>query len=409
MTADDLSAPLGQHQRAKRRWAIRAALPYAAIGLLALFPAVFVVWALVGEDQFGGEPKVAVPVDAQAVPAANKAGAAGSQVGAGAQIPGHDDASAARSPAANQSQSPVATKTVTIIDGKTGARQEVAIPVPGPANAAGPADGAPHEQKFVEMTTHGPIPKIADDGTRPADAFARPVKPLAGKPDAPRIALIVGGLGISANATADAIAKLPGAVTLALMPYGANIERLAAQARGAGHEILLQVPMEPFDYPDNDPGPQTLLTSLTAEQNLERLHWLMSRFQGYVGLADAMGARFTASEQSFAPVLRETAKRGLIYVDDGANPRSVAGRIAGANNMPFAKADLVLDSVPTPGEIDHALGRLEMVARERGLAVGMASALPVSIEHIGKWAKAAESRGLLLIPISAVASRARQS
>jgi uncharacterized protein len=285
----------------------------------------------------------------------------------------------------------------------------VTIPVPGPANAAGPADGAAHEQKFVEMTTHGPIPKIADDGTRPADAFARPVKPLPGKPDAPRIALIVGGLGISANVTADAIAKLPGAVTLALMPYGANIERLAAQARGAGHEILLQVPMEPFGYPDNDPGPQTLLTSLTAEQNLERLHWLMSRFQGYVGLADAMGARFTASEQSFAPVLRETAKRGLIYVDDGANPRSVAGRIAGANNMPFAKTDVVLDSVPTPGEIDHALGRLEMAARERGFAVGMASALPVSIEHIGKWAKAAESRGLLLVPISVAASRPKQS
>jgi hypothetical protein len=242
MTADDLSAPLGQHPRAKRRWAVRAALPYAAIGLLALFPAVFVVWALVGEDQFGGEPKVAVPVDVQAVPAPNKAAAAaGPQVGAGTQIPGHDDASAARSSAASQSQSPAATKTVTIIDGKTGARQEVTIPVPGAANAAGPADGAAHEQKFVEMTTHGPIPKIADDGTRPADAFARPVKPLPGKPDAPRIALIVGGLGISANVTADAIAKLPGAVTLALMPYGANIERLAAQARGAGHEILLQV------------------------------------------------------------------------------------------------------------------------------------------------------------------------
>jgi polysaccharide deacetylase 2 family uncharacterized protein YibQ len=198
-------------------------------------------------------------------------------------------------------------------------------------------------------------------------------------------------------------------VTLAFMPYGSDIDRLVAQARGAGHEILLQVPMEPFGYPDNDPGPQTLLTSLTPEQNVDRLHWQMGRFQGYVGLADAMGARFTASEQSFAPVLRETAKRGLIYVDDGSNPRSVAARIAGANNLPFAKVDLVLDSVPTPGEIEHALGRLEMAARERGIAVGMSSALPVSIEHIAKWAKAAESRGLLLVPITAVALKAKQS
>ena len=74
------------------------------------------------------------------------------------------------------------------------------------------------------------------------------------------------------------------------MPYGAEVERLAALARSEGHEILLQVPMEPFNYPDNDPGPQTLLTSLTPEQNLERLYWLMSRMQGYVGLAEAMSA-----------------------------------------------------------------------------------------------------------------------
>ena len=135
----------------------------------------------------------------------------------------------------------------------------------------------------------------------------------------------------------------------------------------------------------------------------------MSRFQGYVGIVGAMGARFTASEQSFAPILRETAKRGLIFVDDGANARSVAGRIAGGNNLPFAKADMVLDSVPTPAEIDHALGRLEMAARERAFAVGIASALPVSIEQIAKWAKAAESRGLLLVPITAVAAKAKQS
>jgi hypothetical protein len=193
------------------------------------------------------------------------------------------------------------------------------------------------------------------------------------------------------------------------VPYGNDVAALAARARGAGHEILLDVPMEPFDYPDNDPGPQTLLTSLAPQQNMDRLYWVMSRFQSYVGIANTMGARFTASEPSFAPILREAAKRGLIYVDDGSNPRSVAARIAGANNLPFAKADVILDSVPTPVELDRALGRLEMAAREHGVAVGVASGLPVSIDHIAKWAKAAESRGLLLVPISAVAIKAKQS
>ena len=95
-------------------------------------------------------------------------------------------------------------------------------------------------------------------------------------------------------------------------------------------------------------------------------------------------------------MLKETGKRGLIYVDDGSSPRSLAGQIAGANNLPFAKAEIVLDAVPDArSHIDRALTRLEALARERGSAVGMAaSALPASIERIAQWAKAAESRAV---------------
>jgi polysaccharide deacetylase 2 family uncharacterized protein YibQ len=420
MATDDLSAPLGQEVKPRRRFpiAISQALPQAIGGALALFLGVFVIWAIVADDLLGGEPMVAVPIDLHAALAPKKA-ATGSapeaQVTPGlgrSDSPGGDGPVTIAVPPAQGNAGNAGpgsagnTRTVTIIDGKTGARQDVVIPAEG--KGAGGPEGQTLDQKFVEMTPHGPIPKVAADGTRPAEAFAQPVKPLPGRPDAPRIALIVGGLGVSANVTADAISKLPGAVTLAFMPYSYDVDHLAGRARREGHEVLLQAPMEPFGYPDNDSGPQTLLTSLTPEQNVERLYWLMSRFHGYVGIAGAMGARFTASEQSFAPILRETANRGLIFVDDGANPRSVAGRIAGANNLPFAKADIIVDSVPTPAEIDHALGRLEMAARERGVVVGMASALPVSIERIAKWAKAVEGRGLQLVPITAVALKPRQ-
>jgi uncharacterized protein len=409
MTVDDLSTPLGQ--QLKRRRKLPVALPKIIAAALAMFLGVFVLWTVVGDDPFGGEPMVAVPIDPHAAIAMKRPEiAVVPEAAAPGQGPVRYDGPANAPMAAPVPPSqavPGNSKTVTIIDGKTGARQEVVIPAA--SNGASPAESPPADQKFVEMTSHGPIPKVAADGMRPAEAFARPVKPLPGRPDAPRIAIIIGGLGVSASATAEAIAKMPGAVTLAFMPYGSDVERLVARARGEGHEILLQVPMEPFGYTDNDSGPQTLLTSLTPEQNLERLYWLMSRFQGYVGIAGAMGARFTASEQSFAPILRETSKRGLIFVDDGGNARSVASRVAGASNLSFAKADLILDSVPTPGEIDHALGRLELAARERNTAVGIASALPVSIEHIAKWAKAAESRGLLLVPITAVAVKAKQS
>ncbi len=405
MTADDLTAPLSR--RLKRRPKIK--LPATAIiaGTLALFLAVFVLWAMVAEDPFGGEPMAVVPADMHVVAKVpNIPGTGPPPLAQPQQAQQSHDAAAAAGQGSQGSPSAPGTTTITIIDGKTGERHEVVVP--GPANRVVPAEVPAVDPKFLEMTPHGPVPRIAADGTRPADVFARPVQPLPGKPDAPRVALIINGLGVSGTATADAIAKLPEAVTLSFVPYGADVAALATRARTSGHEILLQVPMEPFDYPDNDPGPQTLLTTLTPQQNIDRLYTVMGKIQGYVGMTNTMGARFTASEDSFAPILRETAKRGLIFVDDGSNPRSTAARIAGANNMPFVHADIVLDAVPTPKEIDRALDRLEMAARERSFAVGVASALPVSIEHIAAWAKAAESRGLLLVPISAVAAKGKQ-
>jgi hypothetical protein len=400
MTADDLSTPLGRTP-AKRQRRLPVNASQVVAGALALFFIVFVGWAIIGDDPYGGEPMVAVPVDLH-VPATTRKSDAPPMASA-------TDPSAAANgqPRAKQAAPGPPGKTVTIIDGKTGARQEIVVPQTG--NSAGFTEITADEQRFYEITAHGPIPKIATDGERPMDAFARPIDPIPGRTDAPRIAIVISGLGISATTTSEAIGKLPSAVSLSFVPYASSLDRVIAMARGAGHEVLLQVPMEPFGYPENDPGPQTLLTSLAVGQNIDRLYWLMSRFQGYVGVVGASGARFMSTEQSFAPILREIAKRGLMFVDDGANPRSIASRLAGGDSTPFAKADLTIDAVPTPVEIDRALGRLEMAARERGLAVGMASALPVSIDHIVKWSKAVQSRGIVLVPITAAIAKPKPS
>jgi hypothetical protein len=410
MATDDLSAPLGQHRK-QRRASIRLPIPQIIAGTLALFLGIFVLWAVISENPFGGEPVAVVPINLQPATPAKTAGGTEKQPVAVAKPsgPGRYDGPGQGPPGAAQGKEPIppGSTTVNIINGTTGARQEVVIPAPGSGVPATPP-GPKVDPKFLEMTPQGLLPKIAADGVRPADAFAQPVTPIPGKPDAVRVALIIEGLGVSAKDTAEAIARLPGAVTLAFVPYGSDAA-LAGRARAAGHEILLQVPMEPFDYPDNDPGPETLLTSLAAQQNVDRLHWLMGRLQGYVGLINMMGARFTASEQAFAPVLQEAEKRGLIFVDDGSNPRSVAGRVAGANSLPFAKADVTIDAVATPDEIDRALARLEMAARQHRLAVGIASALPVSIAHIAKWAKSAASRGVLLVPVTAAVGKEKQT
>jgi hypothetical protein len=395
--ADDLNTPLGQ-DRKHRRLKLPRLAPWAIAGALGLCLAVFVGWAAVVDDPLGGEPIVLVSTEPNApAKAPDEAAKPNAEPATKTETkPGSDATPAAAEP----KTPPPGMQSVTIIDGGTGTRQEVLVP------AQGGQGGAPGDAKLLETTRHGQIPRISVEGARPLVAYAQPVAESSADPKAPRIALVVTGLGISSTTTGEAL-KLPRAVSLAFAPYGSDLERIASRARGEGHEILLQLPMEPFDYPDNDPGPQTLLTSLAPEQNLDRMHWLMSRFQGYVGVANYMGSRFTASDTALAPMLREVAKRGLMYLDDGSSPRSLAGQIAVANGLPFAKAGVVLDAVPTPNEIDRALLRLESMARDGGIAVGVASALPVSMARIAKWAKAAESRGFLLVPISAAAVKAK--
>ena len=408
MASDDLNAPLGQDKPKKlsklsKLPKLPISAPQLLAGLLGLSGIVVLSWAAFVNDPLGGEPVVVVAAKPDGAAPAKPADSGDSKP---ARYDGPPPGTATPPPASGG-------QTVTIIDGSSGQRQEVPIPGTGgaPANtrASTPAKATTIEQKLLDTSRHGAIPKVGADGSRPAAAYAKPRALNATQKNFPRIAIVIGSIGVSASGTADAFSKLPAAVSFAIAPYGADLDKLAERARGENHEVLLQVPMEPFDYPDNDPGPQTLLAALTGDQNVDRLHWLMSRFQGYVGLVSYMGARFTASEQALSPVMREAGKRGLIYVDDGASSRSVAGQIAGGQNLPFAKTDIVLDAVPTPVEIDRALARLEMTARDGGSAVGYATAQPATIARIAEWAQKLEGRGFVLVPITMVAVKAKSS
>ena len=397
MTTDDLSAPLGQDRPRKRRYRLPFSAPQAIAGLLGLFLVVFLGFAIFNQNPIGGDPLAKVSYDPAKLPAETAAKPAGA-------IPAAPKEAAAP-PASGQ-------QTVTIIDGSSGARQSVVVGGGGdtPANTdAPPAMIAGVNPKLLESSRYGMIP-IAADGLKSFRAYAAggdAERAIAAKK--PVIAIVISGLGVGAAKTADAIMKLPGAVTLAFTPYGSDPGKLVERARAQKHEVLLQVPMEPFDYPDNDPGPQTLLTTLSAEQNADRFAWHMSRFQGYVGIANFMGSRFVATDPAMQPIIKEAARRGLAYLDDGSAPRSVAGVIAEGQSMPFAKADVGIDTVPTPAEIDRALARLETLAKERGSAVGVASALPISIERIGTWARQLDGRGIALVPLTTAMLKPKSS
>ena len=264
---------------------------------------------------------------------------------------------------------------------------------------------SPPMPQLMQSSSVGPLPVIAEDGLRPMDAYARPVAASTAAGAPARIALIVGGLGLTANLTAEALRIRPAETSLAFAPYGRNLEYWTEKARTDGHEYFLQMPMEPFDYPDNDPGPHTLLTSLRAGENIQRKRWVMGRITGYAGIINFKGAKFTASESHTIGMLKEAQTRGLLFIDDGTSPRSLAPRLAQSIGHESLVVDVTIDADPRPEAIGQALARLESIAQERGFAVGSASILPISLSSLSSWVEQLENRGIVLVPATSLAVR----
>jgi uncharacterized protein len=251
---------------------------------------------------------------------------------------------------------------------------------------------------LIENTIQGPLPRIADDGRTPMAVYAVPASTTAKF----KIAIMVSGLGLSPTATKTALDSLPAGVTLGFAPYSDDVGDWVAQARGRGHEVLLEIPMEPFDFPESDPGPHTLRAGQEEEANIQRMTWAMTRFTGYAGVTNLLGQRFLSDSQALSPALTYLNRRGLYFFDNGAASQSVVPMVAGQVGIPAAQSGPPLDTIQTALEIDRRLSELETQARANGSAVGAAFLYPVSIARIAAWAHGLEARGFVLVPVSAI-------
>nr|WP_254007623.1 divergent polysaccharide deacetylase family protein [Rhizobium sp. L1K21] len=261
--------------------------------------------------------------------------------------------------------------------------------------------GLPNDD-LIEETPEGKLPIVGPDGLRPFDYYARPWSGARGT----RIAIVVAGLGISQTGTMRAIEELPEQITLAFAANGNSLSRWAPEARRNGHEILLQVPMEPFNYPQNDPGRGTLVSSKSAATNIANLHAAMGRMTGYTGIMNYLGGRFLAAGDALQPVMQDIGERGLMFFDDGTSVQSLSGDYAKAYDMPHAFADLVLDEQVDTEAILKKLDELERIAYRKGTAIGVASGFDESLSAIAEWAQEAGGHGIEIVGVSALADNA---
>jgi hypothetical protein len=231
-----------------------------------------------------------------------------------------------------------------------------------------------------------------------ADAWIRNALVIPDKPRDVEIAVIIDDMGIDQKRS-RAIIGLPGPLTLSFIPYGYHLHALTRAARRAGHEVMLHVPMEPLGS-DADPGPNALRTTLSVEENRQRLLWALSRVDGIVGLNNHMGSRFTTWRAGMEMVMQEVRDRGLLFVDSFTNNESVGYMLAKADHLPSAARDVFVDHVISRIAISRSLAKLERIARRRGFAVGIAHPHDLSREGLRKWMVEARARGVDFVPIS---------
>jgi hypothetical protein len=288
----------------------------------------------------------------------------------------------------------------TPIDSAADPSGQAIITIPGDAGsptaqaAIGPGLGQAPFAGLFAPGPGGPLPIIGPDGRTPAQAYARPSTP-DGKP---RVALIIGGLGLNAKATREAIDSLPPEVTLSFVPYAEGLQGWIDMARAAGHEVLLETPMEPKDYPDNDPGPYTLLAQGAPQETAQRLDWLLARATGYFGVTNYLGSKFVQSPNAMNVFETELRQRGLAFVDDGS-----AAKVGGG--LPRASADRIIDDQLEGAAIEAQLTALETQAMRSGQAMGSGFAYPITLAEAQRWASGLSARGIQLAPASALTTR----
>lgn len=390
-------------------------IPYGwvAISLCAALMGSLLVFLMITDDRLGGEPYAVASIERVAPPAPAIRGTDGS-------MPAADDITGSVAPAAGApySNPPVpSVESAEQVEQKSGvkvlrgnnAKAPAALVIEIPENTGVELMQAP-DKRLTEPGQYGLLPKIGPGGLKAMNIYARPL-PVAARPKAgmPKIAVVFGGVGLADAASLKAIQTLPEEITLGFAPYGKALETHVQEARSAGHEILLQVPMESFVDSAPNSAPDTLLTTEDEATNLAHLRSLMGRMTGYIGVMNYQGGRFTADAAALGPVLREVSARGLLMLDDGSSPRSLIGALAMRMGLSALRGNIMIDGQPQKDAINQELAKLEAQALSHGAAIGIANGYPVAIDIIADWARGLQARGIALVPLSAMAGTGAQT
>ena len=196
------------------------------------------------------------------------------------------------------------------------------------------------------------------------------------------------------------LAELDGPLNFAFLPYAPNLARQTSNMRDNGHELLVHMPMEPTG--NENPGPRALTTQLSDAQLLETLEYNLSQFEGFVGVNNHMGSRFTADQRRMEIVMKSLKARGLLFLDSVTTSSSKGITLARSYDIPWAGRDIFIDNEIDEGAILAQLRKVEQVAQERGVVIAIGHPHSDTYRALKAWIPTLKGKGLVLVPLSSV-------
>ena len=218
------------------------------------------------------------------------------------------------------------------------------------------------------------------------------------------LSIIIDDLGNALEAGQRTV-NLQGPVACAILPHTPFGGTLAAQARDAGKEVMLHLPLQSQDGVGwAGPGESGLNT--THEQFLRILRRDLEAVPHVVGVNTHMGSLVTRHPGHMAWLMEELSQRAeLFFVDSFTTPESVALLAAKEWGVPAARRDVFLDDDRSMSAVDQAFDRLLEVARDKGHAIGIGHPYPATLEVLERRLPSLSAEGVMLIPVSDAVQR----
>lgn len=248
------------------------------------------------------------------------------------------------------------------------------------------------------VTPYGPVPQPGANGLKPVSAYARPFSPTAGRNT---VSIIIGGLGIDADLTSRAINELPPEITLSFAAHTNRLQQWVDQARAAGHEVLIELPLESADYNPQEPGAdKALRTDISASNNIKNLDYLLSRSQGYFAVTNYNGDKLVKRADVLAPIVTHISDAGIGFIFDGSSQAHALPALAATVNLPYTQAFSLIDTVSQRPAIETEFRRIEAQASSGRTPIGVGFAYAETFEALNDWTQSLEAKNLQLAPAS---------